>query len=227
MGATEVVTARTERELLAVVRAADETGVPLFLTSAAPGYLASQGRSVRVAITGMEIDETGCDTDDLVYCGAVQVTAAPGEQWDDLVARAVQTGWVGVEALSWLPGSVTDAVRYNAAAYGQSVADVVVSVRTWDRAQGAQRTFPAVDCSFALGSSRFQETLVDGTARYVILGVSLLLPQGELTKPVRDPELAALLGVTLGERVELARVREALSPHADAPASGPAGRPLV
>lgn len=216
MGTGDAVTAHTERELLEAVHAADEAGLRLFLTSGGRVPPPPRGPWVRVAIKGVDVDETGCDTDDLVYCGAVQVKVSPGEQWDGLVERAVEAGWVGVEALSWIPGSVTDAVRDNCSAHGQAVADVVVSVRSWDRIERAQRTFPAVDCGFGPRSSRFQEALADGTDRYVILEVSLLLRQGELTRPITDAELAALLGVTAGGRVPLLRVRQALRPPSNA-----------
>jgi UDP-N-acetylmuramate dehydrogenase len=160
--------------------------------------------------SGLRVDTTGCSVDDLVYCGAVQVAADACESWDGIVQRAVTEGWLGVEALSGLPGSIADVTRANVSAYGQSVSDAVVSVRTWDRHLDRQRTFAALECDFGPGSSRFTEHLPDGTLRYDVREVTILLKQGDLTTPIRDEELASRLGIASGGRVPLARVRHAV-----------------
>lgn len=159
-------------------------------------------------ITGIDVDFTGCSVDDLsVTCG-VGVSAGGEESWDDVVARAVAEELVGIEALSGVAGTVAEATRANAEAYGQSVGQAVAAVRTWDRSVDAQKTFAAVDANFTPGGSRFQERLDDGSLRYEILEVSLLVSQADLTQPVTDEELAKLLGVELGTRIPLAQVRE-------------------
>ncbi|MBB1517298.1 FAD-binding protein [Tessaracoccus sp. MC1679] len=160
-------------------------------------------------ISGFVIDDSACDVDDLAFCGGVQVTVAADESWDGLVERAVAEGWMGVEALSGIPGTVADVVRANSAAYGQAVADTVASVRTWDRAADAQRTFPAVECTFVDGGSRFQEPLDDGGHRYELLDVSFLFKQGDFSAPIVDGVLAGALSVAVGARVPLAEVRAA------------------
>jgi len=159
---------------------------------------------------GVTVDRAGCDVDDLVFCGAVQVRVGAEEDWASLVDRAVDSGWAGVEALSAIDGRVGEVTRANAAAFGQAVSDTVVSVRSWDRRTDAQRTFPLVDCDFRPGGSRFQEPLADGSPRYLILDVAFLFRQADLTAPVDDGDLADLLGVRTGQRVHLADVREAL-----------------
>ena len=155
------------------------------------------------------VDDSACDVDDLSPCGGVTATV-PGEQgWDDLVALAVDSSWPGVEALSGLPGDVAEAVRHNLSAHGQAVADTVSSVRTWDRAKDAQRTFTWGDLRFGEGTSVLQERLADGRYRFEVLDVALLFKLGDLSS-VRDAELARRLGVRTGERVPLADVRDAV-----------------
>lgn len=158
-------------------------------------------------IAGFVVDDSACETDDLAYCGGVQVTVGGGEAWGVVVERAVSSGWTGVEALAGLPGTVADVVVENGRAHGRAVADTVASVRTWDRALAAQRTFAAVDCGFVPGGSRFRERLGDG-ARYEILDVAFLFKQGDLSAPV-DQTLADALGIDAGARVPLAALREA------------------
>lgn len=164
----------------------------------------------RAPIRGITVDDSACSVDDLAQCGGVQVTAAAGEDWDQLVARAVASSWTGIEALSGVPGTVAHVVVDNAAAHGQQVADSVTSVRTWDHQRDAQKTFALVDCGFGHGTSRFQEQLPDGSPRYEILDVTFLFRQGELTPPVHDTAFARLLGIQPGERTTITRVREAV-----------------
>lgn len=163
-----------------------------------------------VPATGIVIDDSACDVDDLSPCGAVQVTVPGDHRWDDLVALAVDSGWPGLELLSGVLGSVADVVRTNVRAHGQEISGTVASVRTWDRATDAQRTFARADCGFGPGSSRLQELLPDGRERYEILDVSFLFKQGDLTGPVRDPLLAELLAVAPGERAPIETARRAV-----------------
>ena len=68
------------------------------------------------------------------------MTIAAGEDWDDVVAHAVERGWVGVEALSGIPGSVGATPIQNVGAYGQEVAQTIAPVRVWDRVLRGVRT---------------------------------------------------------------------------------------
>ncbi|MGC5627579.1 hypothetical protein ACPYO6_04940 [Georgenia sp. Z1344] len=150
------------------------------------------------------VDDSSCDLDDLSPCGGVEIRAGADVDWDALVARAVDSSWPGFELLGGAAATVGEAVRANAERYGQAVADVVASVRVHDRADDAPRTFAAVECGFVPGGSRFTEALADGRPRYEILDVLFLLRQGDITAPIRDAELATLLGVEPGARVPLA-----------------------
>lgn len=162
----------------------------------------------RAGVQGVVVDESGCDADNLCYSGGVSVTAAAAERWDALVERAATEGWTGVTALAGFSGTVADAVGRNFAAYGQQVADVVWSVRTWDRDEGRQHTFAMADCGFLPGGSRF--TPEEGRRRYDVLEVGFLFRAGTVTAPVHDPALSRLLGVSPGDRVPLPRVRQAV-----------------
>ncbi|MCW2758471.1 MAG: murB, partial [Nocardioidaceae bacterium] len=134
------------------------------------------------------------------------VTVAAGESWDTFVATAVARGWVGVEALSGIPGSVGGTPIQNVGAYGQEVADTVARVRTWDRVDRTLRTYAAADCGFGYRTSRFKQD----PQRHVVLDVTFQLPLGDLGAPVRYAELARTLGVEEGGRAPLADVRAAV-----------------
>ncbi|WP_152190184.1 UDP-N-acetylmuramate dehydrogenase [Georgenia satyanarayanai] len=152
---------------------------------------------------GIRVNASACELDDLAPCGGVDVTVAGDVRWAELVERAVTSGWPGIERLGAQPGSVADVVRENSEVDGQTPAQTIASVRAWDAGEERTRTFAYVECAFGPGSSRFQEQLPDGEHRYEIREVSFLFETGTRTAPIRDAELAAVLGIEPGERVPL------------------------
>jgi len=118
----------------------------------------------------------------------------------------VNAGWVGIEALSGIPGSVGATPIQNVGAYGQEVSETVASVRTWDREDRQVRTLAAADCGFGYRHSRFK---ADPT-RYVVLSVTFQFRTGDLGAPVKYAELARTLGVEPGDRATLPQVRRAV-----------------
>jgi UDP-N-acetylmuramate dehydrogenase len=200
--ARALVHAGTEDTLLDAVRTADAASTPLLMVAGGSNLVVADagfdGTVVRIATRGVAVEQ---DT-----CGGAVVTVAAGEPWDPFVARAVDSGWVGVEALSGIPGSVGATPVQNVGAYGQEVADTVASVRCWDRHEGVQRTFFAADCGFGYRTSRFKQD----PDRYVVLAVTFQLRLGDLSAPVRYAELARTLGVDVDDRAPLAEVRAAV-----------------
>lgn len=213
----KLVVARTEAELVQAVSAADQAGIPVHLVGGAgtpgtpvPGGPGS-GRVIRVATHGISVNDDGCSIDSLSFCGAVMVTVAAGESWDGFVALAVDSNWVGIECLAGASGSVGEATVANIRAYGQSVADTVAFVRTWDRARSVHRRFAMVDCGFDDEGSRFsRERMPDGSQRYVLLDVGFLFRQGSLSAPIEDPSLCGLIGLPDRQRAPLAQIRNAV-----------------
>ena len=134
---------------------------------------------------------------------AVLVTAAAGEPWDALVARAVAEGLAGMECLGGIPGLVGAVPMQNVGAYGQDVSETIVSVRTWDRALGRIAMFDRASCKFAYRSSVFR-----GSEAHVILGVTFALTRRATSAPLRYAELTRALGIGEGERAPLAATRE-------------------
>ena len=202
------VEATSETELVDAVRAADEAGEPVLLVSGGSNLVVDDagfdGVVVHVATRGIRADAQ--DPDDLACLGAVTVTVAAGEDWDAFVAFCVDRGFVGVEALSGIPGAVGSTPIQNVGAYGQEVSQTIARVRTWDRVEGTQRTFAGADCGFGYRHSRFKAE----PGRYVVLEVEFLLKQGDLGAPVAYAELARALEVAPGERAPLAAVRAAV-----------------
>ncbi|MEX2223627.1 MAG: UDP-N-acetylmuramate dehydrogenase [Candidatus Rokuibacteriota bacterium] len=108
--------------------------------------------------------------------GAVEVTAAAGEPWDDFVRHSVERGWAGLECLSGIPGLVGATPIQNVGAYGQEVSDTLAAVRALDRARGCVVTLAPADCGFGYRDSFFKSR---APGRYVVLAVTYrLIPGG-------------------------------------------------
>jgi UDP-N-acetylmuramate dehydrogenase len=204
--ASEFVIAATERDLVDAVRGADEIGMPLLVLGGGSNLVVGDGgfdgRVVQIATRGVIEDATG----DLSCRGAVTVTLQAGEPWDAFVAQAVRSGWIGIEALSGIPGLVGATPIQNVGAYGQEVATTIASVRTWDRERNAIRTFAAAECQFGYRTSRFKAE----PGRYVVLEVTFLLREGTLSSPIAYAELAKAVHAEIGDRRPLEAVREAV-----------------
>lgn len=188
--------------LIAAVREADAEGREVLILAG--------GSNVVVADHGfpgtvVHVKSHGVQVVDDASCGGVMVTVAAGESWDAFVARAVTEGWVGVEALSGIPGSAGATPIQNVGAYGQEVAQTIAQVRTFDREAEQVRTFAVGDCDFGYRTSLFRRN-----ARYIVLDVTFQFVVGTMSAPVAYEELAAALGVALGDRADLGEVRTAV-----------------
>jgi len=133
----------------------------------------------------------------------VRLSAAAGEPWDAVVARAVADGLAGIECLSGIPGSAGATPIQNVGAYGPEVAETIVSVRAYDRTADAVVTLAPDECGFAYRTSVFKHN-----DRFVVLSVDFSLTVSPLSTPIRYAELARALGVSPGDRVPLAAARD-------------------
>jgi len=211
------VEATTTDELVAAVAEADAAGEPVLVLSGGSNVVVSDegfdGVVVHVATKGIsddggsfcEIDaDAAGGTEDAASCGGMLVEVQAGENWDDFVAWTVAHGYIGIEALSGIPGAVGSTPIQNVGAYGQEVAQTIWSVRTWDRRARRYKTFANADCAFAYRNSRFKSE----PGRYIVVSVTFQFLQGTLGAPIRYAELARRLGVELGQRAPMTDVRE-------------------
>jgi UDP-N-acetylmuramate dehydrogenase len=151
------------------------------------------GLVLRVAIGGLEFRDGP----------APEIVAGAGVEWDALVRGAVERGWAGVECLSGIPGTVGGTPIQNVGAYGQEVAQTIVSVSCLDRETLERRVFGPEECGFGYRMSRFKRADRD---RYVVLGVAFRLERGGAPR-LEYPELRAA-EERAGGADDLSRVRE-------------------
>lgn len=208
--AREYLEVDTEQGLVDAVTQADASGTPLLVLGGGSNLLVSDdgfdGLVVRDVRTTLKTQDDG-------FCGGVSLTAAAGVEWDHAVLTAVQEGWVGIEAMSGIPGSVGAAPVQNIGAYGAELADVLASVRVWDRQQRKIRTMFAIELGFGYRDSVLKRSLGEGftpTPRYVVLDVTMHMRFGTRSAPVRYGQLASALGIELGETASTEDVRAAV-----------------
>jgi UDP-N-acetylmuramate dehydrogenase len=188
------VEAADEAAIIAAVRACGE---PLLVLAGGSNLVVADGgfpgTVVHITSRGVRFDGD-----------ALEVAA--GEPWDPLVARCVEAGLAGFECLSGIPGSIGATPIQNVGAYGQEVAEAIVSVRAYDRELDAVLEVSADECGFSYRSSAFKRT----PGRWVVLSVAYRLERRPDSMPIRYAELARALGVEEGERAPLADVRAAV-----------------
>lgn len=155
------------------------------------------GLVLRVAVRGIE---TGFDGD------SVTLTAGAGEEWDKVVAMAVEYGWAGFECLSGIPGRVGATPIQNVGAYGQETSDTFRSLEAFDLETGEFVEMSASECEFGYRASRFKARDRD---RFIITRVTYQLTA--CGKPeVRYAELQQYLAGNGANDPTPAQVREAV-----------------
>lgn len=115
-------------------------------------------------INGFEVvseDETG-----------TYINIGAGEIWDEVVEKSVNLGLSGIECLSLIPGRAGATPIQNVGAYGQDIAQTLVTITAYDSVKGSLVTIPASDCGFEYRKSRFNGA---DKGRFYIAGITLLL----------------------------------------------------
>ena len=125
--------------------------------------------------------------------GSVLVTIGAGERWDNVVAESVESGLMGIEALSMLPGTADATPVQNVGAYGQELTDTLVAVEAYDLSRDAFVTIPADECVLGYRTSRFNS--LPDRGRFFITGLALRLWPSPPPKPFRaHAEVERIIG---------------------------------
>lgn len=211
------VEAHTEAELIDAVRQADAVGTPLLVIGGGSNILAADAGFPGVVVRDARRQVT-LSADD--RCGGVEFTATAGTTWDDLVREAIANQWGGFAPLSGIPGTVGAAPVQNIGAYGAEVAELLASVRAWDRAEGRPAQLPLARLRLGYRDSDLKRSLTDAdigggrtwgpTGRWVVLSVTFSVRAASLSAPIAYAQLARTLGVEVGERVDARAVRDAV-----------------
>jgi UDP-N-acetylmuramate dehydrogenase len=100
------------------------------------------------------------------------VEIGAGENWDSIVARAVEMGLSGIEAMSAIPGTAGATPVQNVGAYGQEIKDTLLSVRVFGTHDFSLKTLSNAECKFAYRDSIFKS---EQKGKYIITSITLRL----------------------------------------------------
>lgn len=173
----------TPEDVAIVCKNARTQNLPIFILGGGSNVIVRDegftGIIIRNRIPGFEvIAETSADT---------TIKIGSGENWDEVVKRTVDLNLSGIEALSAIPGTAGAAPVQNIGAYGQEVADTLVSLEAYDIQNDSFVILSNVDCGFSYRHSIFRG---DSTGRYVITSITLKLykvaPQPPFYKAIQD-----------------------------------------
>lgn len=109
---------------------------------------------------------------DFEFVGDGLVRVGAGHEWDDVVRQTVEAGLSGIEDLSYIPGTAGATPVQNVGAYGQEIANDLVSLRAYDRQRKEFVEIKNDDCAFGFRTSRFKTTDKD---RFIIVSITLQL----------------------------------------------------
>ena len=121
---------------------------------------------VKVEVRGVRLVEERTD--------AWIVEAGAGENWHEFVAHTLAQGWLGLENLALIPGTVGAAPVQNIGAYGVELKDRFESLDAVDLVTGRTSTLWPEICAFGYRDSVFKHSLA---GRSVITRVRFRLPK--------------------------------------------------
>lgn len=120
----------------------------------------------------------------------LNVTAAAGESWQNLVDSSIAHALFGLENLTLIPGTVGAAPIQNIGAYGVELADFFVSLKAMNIVTGQIETFSREQCGFGYRQSTFKQ---ERKGSYVIVSVTLAL-ESKFEARLTYPDLATRFG---------------------------------
>lgn len=142
--------------------------------------------------------------------GFVRLRVQAGQNWDEVVAHAVEHGLAGITALSGIPGTAGAAPVQNVGAYGQEIVQTLVEVDLLDEETGDVSTVPADELELGFRTSVLKHHYGSmPRRRAVIVSLTLELAEwGDAAAAVHGTQLRTALGIGPDDEVTLAWVRE-------------------
>ena len=175
--------AHTADDIAAVHKNAKAQNLPIFILGGGSNIIVHDegfnGIVIRNRIPGFEILEDQAST--------VTIRIGAGENWDEVVKRTVDMNLNGIEAMSAIPGTAGAAPIQNVGAYGQEIADTLISLEAYDSETDSFVILQNADCGFSYRHSIFRG---HAAGRYVVTSITLQLfkaaPQPPFYKAIED-----------------------------------------
>jgi len=171
-----MATADSASDVVSLYRNVRKENLPIFVLGGGSNVITHdevfEGIVLLNKIKGFEIISETDETTD-VKIGA-------GEVWDEVVEKAIGLGLQGIEAMSGIPGTAGAAPVQNVGAYGQEIADTLISLEAYDSKTDTIVTISADECDFSYRNSIFRDK---EKGRYCILNITLRLNKAEPKPP--------------------------------------------
>lgn len=168
--------AHSKDELTSLYKNARQQSLPVFILGGGSNTVVHDegfsGIIIRMRIPGFEIINDDLNT--------TSIKIGAGESWDEVVKRTVDMRLSGIESLSAIPGTAGAAPVQNIGAYGQEIADTLVSLEAYDTTTDTYVDLGNTDCGFAYRHSIFRG---EQQGRYVIVSITLKLSKNLPTPP--------------------------------------------
>lgn len=172
-----VITISKVDDIVTAVRFAKERGLPFWFMGSGANTIGHDdgfnGVIILNKIGGIEILE---ETDDEIL-----IKGMGGVVWDDFVNFACERGFSGIEAMSMIPGTLGAAPVQNIGAYGQDLAQVLVSVDVFDTETEDFITLQKSEIESGYRKTRFNTGSDAG--RFFIVAVTVRLKKTTLHPP--------------------------------------------
>ncbi len=162
------VEAYTLQDAVEALEYARSRPLPLFVLGGGSNIVVADS-GFRGVVLSMRIPGVTCQVQD----NRVSVHAGAGVVWDDLVAYTVRRGFIGLECLSGIPGTVGGAVVANLGAYGAQCSDTFVCADVLEQGDETHtlQIFNNDRCEFSYHDSMFGHA----PGKYLILQATFSL----------------------------------------------------
>lgn len=194
--------AATRDEFREALKFAHEERLPIFVLGGGSNVLVSDsgfpGLVIHPVQRGIGAETRGPEK--------VILRIEAGETWDEVVRKAVEEGFWGIENLSHIPGQAGAALVQNIGAYGQQISDVFESATVMEMQSGEVRKLGARDCRFG-----YRQSIFNSSARneFVILQLGLGLRRRGMPD-LRYPDVRRYFSELGVEGPTIQQIREAI-----------------
>lgn len=140
--------AKTEEDLISVLRVAKESKIKTFILGGGSNLLISDkgfnGLVIKISLDGIDVHG------DRMIVGA-------GAPLPKVAYTATENGFSGLEWAAGVPGTIGGAIYGHAQAFGTKISDIIESVRAIDINNLELKNFNKQECNFSLKNSVFKE----------------------------------------------------------------------
>jgi UDP-N-acetylmuramate--alanine ligase len=153
---------KDEDQLIRIIKKAESFSVPYLLLGGGSNVLVSDfgfsGLVIKNNISGIAINGN-------------TVSVKAGESLQKVIDVVIDAGLSGIEAMSWIPGTVGGAINGNAGAYGQTISEHLKRVKVYDGT--IIKWLSKEECGFSYRSSQIKES------KWILLEAEFLFLPGD------------------------------------------------